>query len=296
MKYLACLLALLLCPVALRADTIAVSVVRYDGQLSENEARFIANLDIEATGKGEAVLPVFEGDVAVLTTKLPAYLRLTREGKQYRLIVERAGRYRFPLELVAKINRAEPWNSVSFTGPTAAIGEVTASAKGAGLEVQLLSGTVQETGAKDGVTKVRGFLGPDQMVSVRWQSRAAEVARQALLTCETTAAVQVTPTVVKYRTDLKFEILQGAASRLTLTLPAAQALTKLQGEGVRDWAVKTEGDRQTLTVEFIKPVEKTYALTLFSEQSLDTTTTAIDAAPPQPEQVEREGGTITVSA
>ena len=112
-------------------------------------------------------------------------------------------------------------------------------------------------------------MGPERTVAVRWQSKTTEVTRAALLTCETTVAVQVTPTVVKYRTDLKFEILQGSVARLVVTLPAAQALTKLQGEGVRDWAVKPDGDHQTLTVEFIKPVEKAYALTLLSEQPVE---------------------------
>jgi hypothetical protein len=126
--------------------------------------------------------------------------------------------------------------------------------------VQLLAGTLQEAETKTGVTRVRGFLGPERNVALRWQSRAAEVARKALLTCETTTTVQATPTVVKYKTDLRFEILQGAVPRLVLTLPATQALTKLQGEGVRDWQIKPEGDKQTLTVEFIKPVEKSLLL------------------------------------
>ena len=140
-------------------------------------------------------------------------------------VAAKEGRYQFKLEVVAKITRQEPWNQVSFVGPEAAIGSVIAQAGGAGVELQLLSGTVQESVTKDGVTKVRGFLGAERTVSLRWQSRATEVTRQALLTCETAAAVQVTPTVVKYQTDLRFEILQGTAARLQISMPAAQALT-----------------------------------------------------------------------
>ncbi len=184
---------------------------------------------------------------------------------------------------MAKIVRQEPWNQVSFTGPEAAIGSVNAQASGAGLDLQLLSGTTEESATKDGVTRVRGFLGPEQVVSVRWQSKAAEVTRKALLTCDTSATVQVTPTVVKYVTNLKFEILQGAVPRLTVTLPASQALTKLQGEGVRDWQIKPEAGQQTLTVEFVKPVEKSYALTLFSEQTVEGAAATAQIAPPQPQ-------------
>jgi autotransporter-associated beta strand protein len=278
-----------------RADVI-VREINYDGKLSDNEARFVADLDLEVTGKEKTTLPLLDGEVAVLTTKLPAGLRLVRDGNRFLLDVERAGRYRFKLEFVAKIDRQEPWNKVSFTGPESAISSVQAQVAGTGVEVQLLSGTLQELATKDGVTRVRGFLGPDRTVAVRWQSKTAEVTRKALLTCETTAMVQVTPTVMKYKTDLKFEILQGVAPRLVVSLPAAQALTKLQGEGVRDWGVKPDGDHQTLTVEFIKPVEKAYALSLWSEQPVEKTVTAVSVQPPQPVAVERENGSISVAA
>ena len=120
--------------------------------------------------------------------------------------------------------------------------------------------------------------------------------RKALLTCDTAVAVQVTPTVVKYVTNLKFEILQGAVPRLTVTLPSSQALTKLQGEGIRDWHGTPDGGQQTLTIEFIKPVEKVDTLTLFSEQTVEGAAATAQIAPPQPQEVERESGSLAVSA
>ena len=58
--------------------------------------------------------------------------------------------------------------------------------------------------------------------------------------------------------------------RLTIALPTSHALTKIQGEQIRDWQVKPDGARQVLTVEFIKPVEKSYVVTFFSEQTLES--------------------------
>ena len=84
--------------------------------------------------------------------------------------------------------------------------------------------------------------------------------------------------------------------RLTLALPATHALTRIQGEQIRDWQVKPEGERQVLTVEFIKPVEKAYAVTLFSEQTVETTPLTATLVPPQPLEVERESGSFTLSA
>ena len=59
----------------------------------------------------------------------------------------------------------------------------------------------------------------------------------------------------KYTGKFHYDIVKGNAAQLTLTLPASQALTKLDGAQIRDWHTTAEGDRQTLTVEFIKPVE-----------------------------------------
>jgi prepilin-type processing-associated H-X9-DG protein len=270
--------------------------IRYDATLTDAEARIVAEFDLESLNRAEGTLPLFDGEVAVLTTKLPTGLRIVRDGNRYSVVASKQGRHKFKIELVAKINRAEPWNQISFVGPVAAIASVNAQATGAGVELQLLSGTVQQIEQKDGVTRVRGFLGPERMVSLRWQSKAAEAARKAVLTCDTSATAQIAPAVIKFTTRIKYEILQGAASKLTIALPNGQALTKLQGAQIRDWQVKAEGERQVLTVEFIKPIEKTYELTLLSEQTVDATPFSAQLTPPQPLEVARESGTLTVAA
>src|SRR5437773_7358960 len=146
MKPLMRLCAILLLPSTLlskEAATIVVREIRYDATLSDTEARFAVDVDLEATGPSETTL--FDGEVAVLPSKLPSAVRLLREGNQYRVVASRAGGYKLKLPLVAKITRAEPWNRLSFTGPEAAIASVTAQAGGTGTEVQLLAGTLQDT-------------------------------------------------------------------------------------------------------------------------------------------------------
>ena len=152
---------------------------------------------------------------------------------------------------------------------------ISARAKADGVEMQLLSGTQLEPERK-ATSRLNGFLGFDRNVTMRWQSKAAEVTRKSLVTAETTAGVQLTPTVLKYTTGIKYDILQAAIPRLTIELPLTHALTKIQGEQIRDWQVKTDGERQVLTVEFIKPVEKSCTVTLFSEQSIENTPATVE--------------------
>ncbi|MBE0541174.1 MAG: type II secretion system protein [Verrucomicrobia bacterium] len=274
---------------------LSLREVRYDADLTDDEARFIVDLEAEATGKGESSLQLFEGDVALLPPKLSDQLKIVREGNRYQLIAAHPGKFKFKLELVARIHRAEPWNQISFTGPSAAIASVNAQASGAGMEVQLLSGTVLESIQTNGVSRVKGFLGASPTVALRWQGKIAEVTRKALITADTTVTAQITPTVIKYTTQIRYDLLQGNAARLTLALPAAQALTRLVGEQIRDWQLKVEGDRQILTIEFIKPIEKSYALTLHSEQTVESMPASASLQVPQPLEVERESGGLTVT-
>ncbi len=269
-------------------STAIVREIRYSGTLSDSEARFVAELDVEVNGKGETVVPLFDGNVAVLTTKLPDGFALERKGAAYTLLVAREGRHKLKLDLLAKIIRAEPWNQIAFNGPAAAIASVTAQAAGDGVEVQLHKGVVADSGP----SRVTGFLGAEQSVALRWQSKVAEIARKAVLTCDSGVTVQITPTVIKYATALRYEILQGSVTRLQFSLPPNQALTKLQGDNIRDWQIKN----QTLSLEFVRPVEKNYTLRLFSEQTIESASAGVHIVPPQPLEVERETGSLTLSA
>jgi hypothetical protein len=104
--------------------------LRYTGKVTDDEARFAVEVAAESLDSQEVSQTLFEGELALLPPKLPAPLRIERSGNQYRLFVSKPGQYQFKLELVAKIVRAEPWNQVSFKGPSAAIASVTAEAAG----------------------------------------------------------------------------------------------------------------------------------------------------------------------
>ena len=124
----------------------------------------------------------------------------------------------------------------------------------------------------------------------------------------TAASAQVSPTVIKFTTQLRYELLQASAAKLSVALPNGHTLTRVQGDGIRDWrvapapalgpvpAVGPAKPYSILTVEFAKPVEKTYSLTLYTEQPVETTPAQATLAVPQPLDIEREAGTFAVSA
>ncbi len=100
---------------------------------------------------------------------------------------------------------------LSFTGPAAAIASIAAEASGPGVEVELLTGIPdpdrQEPTTANARSRVRGLLGSERRIALRWQGRAAEAVRRAVAGCETTATVKLTPSAIQFETDLAYEIL-----------------------------------------------------------------------------------------
>src|SRR2546430_16758035 len=95
-------------PVAAVEADLLLREIRYDGKLTDNEAKFLVDIDAESLGKKESSVTLFEGDVAVMPARLPPGLRMVRKDKQYRLVAARAGEYKLQMEGVAEITRARP--------------------------------------------------------------------------------------------------------------------------------------------------------------------------------------------
>ncbi|MBN2507222.1 MAG: hypothetical protein JXQ71_11055 [Verrucomicrobia bacterium] len=276
-----------------RLTNLVFREVHYAGRVSDHEARFAVTLQAESFVTNEVAGPLVDGDVALLATDFPAGARVVSGGRRSQLVLSAPGRYTLQFDLLARIAKAEPWNQVSFVGPPAAIASFEAQSEAAGVELQLLNGTQTES---TNASRVSGAIGSDRVVALRWQSKTAEITRKPLLTVDTDSRALVKPTGIEYTTVLRYEILQAPAARLTIELPAGHSLTRLQGPQIRDWQVRADGGRQVLAVEFIKPLERTGTLTLFSEQGLPAQAAAAVLVLPQPLEVQRETGTLTLAA
>jgi hypothetical protein len=276
-------------------DRLSFSKIAYHARVSDSEARVMASIRVESSLEKETSETLLEGELALLPTKLPASLHIERTGNVYKLFVLKRGRYEFEVDFMAKVTQQEPWNQVSFTGPRAAIASAEVVASGSDLDIKLLSGTQVSTTHSNGLSQVTGILGGERTFAFRWSKtgRVGEIARQAVLTAETTARVEVTPTVIKYLTRVNYGILQGRTGKLVLSLPNSQTLTKLVGEQIRDWELKPSPGFQVLEVQLIRPLEHEFELTLYSEQSVESKP-VVQLELPQPLEVEREAGSFTI--
>ncbi len=300
---------------------LIVREVRYEGKVTDSEARFTATVEVESLTTNEVSAVLFQGDVAVFAPEMPAGIRLTRESAAQYISARplspanaRAGIYRLhcakpsvhllKLEVIARITKAEPWNQIAFNGPPASVASLKVEGN-TGVELELLNGALLEGagGTAKANSSIAGIVGADRVVSLRWQSKTTEIARKSLITVDTAASALVSPTVIKFTTQLRYELLQASVSRLTVGLPPGHTLTRVQGDGIRDWstakttaASRVPSDWSVLTVDFAKPVEKTYALTLATEQPVEAAPLNATLLVPQPLDIERESGTFTLAA
>jgi len=77
--------------------SLMIREIRYDGQLTDDEARFFVDIEAEATGKGESSVKLFEGEVALLPPKLSDQLKVVRDGNRYFLTAKHPGKFKFKL-------------------------------------------------------------------------------------------------------------------------------------------------------------------------------------------------------
>src|SRR5262245_34281974 len=85
-------------PPPAEANAIVFRELRYDAKVSDDEARFTVDITAESIAIAGAVAILFDGELALLSSKLPDRLQVLREGNAYRLFIPKPGKYQFKLD------------------------------------------------------------------------------------------------------------------------------------------------------------------------------------------------------
>ncbi|HOY58764.1 MAG TPA: magnesium transporter [Verrucomicrobiota bacterium] len=280
-------------PSAVGLTNLLVHSIAYTGEVAAASARFLVSIHATSPTTNHVMTPLFEGELALLNPQLPDGWQIVKLGRQFTLHTDAPGSNRIDLTLVARVTREEPWNVVRFTGPPAAAATLSVRSADPHVDLQLVSGVPLE-GSDTTQPEVRGVVGADRQVAMRWQTKAAEAAREALVTVDTRCAVDATPAAIRLSTTFACEVLQGRCSQMRIALPPGQALTKLSGDLIKDWQAKAEAGISIITVDFIRPLEGVTAFDVVSEQPLPGLPDAAELRPPQPLGIQRETGRLGV--
>ena len=275
------------------ATNLWIRGIHYQGTVGTEGARFKVSVDAESSATNEVSALLLDGNLAVVNPQLPAGWRMAKQGQRIWLLATRPGRSAITFEVVVRGEREEPWNVVRFGGPSAAVATAEIETSDREVEVQLLSGVAREGQDGDGGA-VRGVLGADQQLAIRWQGKTAEAEREALLTVDSRFRLELTPASIRYTSTLAYEILQARLAEVRVALPAAHTLTRLTGEQVKDWRLVDGDNGSELVVEFLRPIEGSAQIEIVSEQALAALPGTVELRLPQPLAVQREAGVLSL--
>ncbi|HRZ36139.1 MAG TPA: magnesium transporter [Candidatus Paceibacterota bacterium] len=272
---------------------LLVHSIAYTGEVAAASARFLVSIHATSPTTNRVMAPLFEGELALLDPQLPDGWQIVRQGRQFTLHADAPGSNRIDLTLAARVTREEPWSIVRFTGPPAAAATLSVRSADPHVDLQLASGVPLE-GSDPTQPEVRGVVGADRQVAVRWQAKATETTREALVTVDTRCAVDATPAAIRLSTTFACEVLQGRCSQIRFALPSGQTLTKLSGDLIKDWQATSEAGASIIMVDLIRPLEGVTAFDVVSEQPLPALPGAAELRPPQPLGIQRETGRLGV--
>ncbi|MCL4176553.1 MAG: hypothetical protein KJ072_02245 [Verrucomicrobia bacterium] len=275
------------------ATNLWIRGIHYQGTLETEGARFKVSVDAESSATNEVSAVLLDGHLAVVNPQLPAGWRMVKQGRRILLLATRPGRTAITFEAVVRSEREEPWNVVRFGGPSAAVATVEIEIPDREVEVQLLSGVAREGQEGDGAV-LRGVLGGDRQLAIRWQGKTAEAEREALLTVDSRFRLELTPASIRYTSTFAYEILQARLAEVRVALPAAHTLTRLTGEQVKDWRLVPGENGSELVVEFLRPIEGSAQIEMVSEQAPVALPGTVELRLPQPLAVQREAGVLSL--
>ena len=165
-----------------------------------------------------------------------------------------------------------PLTRLELPLPPAPLVSVSASVDRVGLDVKAVSGSaVKIIEDKDQTRLTAGYQG-DQTATITWRAKpAAGMAAAAKLVPSTLTRVAIGRGVVRYLAQIHYDIPQGEAETLKLTLPEGVEFTSATGNQVRDTQVVTApADKsRTLVVTLAEPARDGYVLNVVYEQRFD---------------------------
>jgi hypothetical protein len=142
-------------------------------------------------------------------------------------------------------------------------------------------------------------------LSVTWQRAADEegpegdpelVAEQPRVYAEHQALVGVAEGLMQCTSAVHYSILHAGVESFSVDLPADVTVLDVKGNGLRDWSVATEGDRNTITAELNFEAKGSYSLYLNYEKQLPEGSVSVAVPDLQVQGVERVKGWVGIDA
>ncbi len=285
----------------------AISRAVYEGEVSEESTAFELSLRVEVLkDEGWITVPLLPTTVALQSATLagrdaPVYL----QDGWYRLVTDRKGV--LDLNLVFAVSTWETGGQNGFSFAMAPSGgtQVTVSVPAEdSLDFQVANAQQTQRETQGDRQVLEALLPATGNLSVTWQRAAEEeaaddpeaVTEAARLYAEHQALVGVAEGLMQCTSAVHYSILHAGVESLTVDLPADVTVLDVKGNGLRDWSVTQQKDRNVVLAELNFEAKGSYSLYLNYEKALPEGSVSVAVPDLQVKGVERVKGWVGIDA
>jgi hypothetical protein len=253
----------------------------YNGVMREESTTLTVSLELEIfrrDKKSYLKIPLFREGLAISRVQLdgkPA--SVITEGGWHYLSTNLTGRHSVSVKFSVNSSPDKGSPGLGFNIPETPITYLTLNIPRTGIEVSIQNAQeVRKTETKDH-TVLRGYLSPSSYMNVSWKTEDKRIDRgPARIYSEVFNLLSIEADAISVTTRIELNVMQNKVNLLTLIVPEDYQVVDVEGEGVGDWSVREEKERQLLDISFEYQFEGTKILTLKSERLLPEETIVAD--------------------
>jgi hypothetical protein len=286
----------------------AISKALYTGEVSEESTAFDLSLRVEVLkAEGWVTVPLLPTTVALRSATMagrdaPIYL----QNGWYMLVTDKKGIIDLKLSFAVSTWETGGQNGFSFAMAPSGGTQVTVSVPAENtLDFTVANAQQTERQTRGDRQVLEALLPATGNLSVTWQRAADEegpegdpelVAEQPRVYAEHQALVGVAEGLMQCTSAVHYSILHAGVESFSVDLPADVTVLDVKGNGLRDWSVATEGDRNTITAELNFEAKGSYSLYLNYEKQLPEGSVSVAVPDLQVQGVERVKGWVGIDA
>ena len=290
------MLAALVCGAA---EQPQISDLTVESAINGDNITFTLKLSVDDFPKG-GVLPLVEGEVALLKADVPGALEMRREGSSLVLAeADSAGWFRsrrgdvvVQLAVRAAPTTSGEWRRAVISMPVLPIRPVVVTGDRTDLEIHIDGARdLKRETIKNGC-KLSGFMLQTPELGISWKTEIRRLDAELMTSCDATTVASIGAGALRIRTLYTYQIMQGVLNELVFDVPDV-TITQVSGEDIQDWRVdRTDPKAPRLHVSLGRPQRESYKLVVESERALPAFPCSLALPVIAPRNTIRSGGTL----
>lgn len=146
-------------------------------------------------------------------------------------------------------------------------------------------------------TQISAHFPPTNRIQVNWIRKAKKREKQpALFYADTRSLISVDADILRVKTRVSLDVIQGSLNTVSLLVPGNYEVTKIEGKPVREWQVRETDIGRVLEIPFRYDIDRSTDFILHAERILAEETLAADFVGFRVIDARRETGDIGVAA